>query len=91
VKAAWKGDKEGDSDEAKGCPGLSLLQVIKHNIGSKLKMHWYLFFLHEGPWLCDEKKRRYVRKSSSMTFNESLFGRHPISLCFYYFLRKNKE
>jgi hypothetical protein len=26
------------------------------NMGSKLKLHWYLFFLHEGPWLCDEKK-----------------------------------
>jgi hypothetical protein len=37
-------------------PWASLLKAIKHNMGSKLKLHWYLFFLHEGPWLCDEKK-----------------------------------
>jgi hypothetical protein len=52
VEAAPNGDKEGDSDEAKGCLG----QVIKHNMGSKLKLNWYLFLLHEGPWLCDERK-----------------------------------
>jgi hypothetical protein len=34
----------------------ALGKLIKHNMGSKLKLHWYLFFLHEGPWLCDEKK-----------------------------------
>jgi hypothetical protein len=28
----------------------------KHNMGSKLKLHWYLFFFHEGSWLCDKKK-----------------------------------
>jgi hypothetical protein len=58
-------------------------------MGSKLKLHWYLFFLHEGPWPCDEKK--VVRKLSSMTLNEALFGRQPVSLYFYYFLRENKE
>jgi hypothetical protein len=36
-------------------------------------------------------KRRYVRKFSSMTLNEALFGRQPVSLYFYYFLRENKE
>jgi hypothetical protein len=36
-------------------------------------------------------KRRYVRNSSSMTLNEALFGRQPVSLCFYPFLRENKE
>jgi hypothetical protein len=34
----------------------ALGKLIKHNMGSKLELHWYLFFLHEGPWLCDEKK-----------------------------------
>jgi hypothetical protein len=24
--------------------------------GSKLKLHWYLLFLHEGPWLFNKKK-----------------------------------
>jgi hypothetical protein len=24
--------------------------------GGKLKLHWYHFFFHEGPWLCDEKE-----------------------------------
>jgi hypothetical protein len=36
-------------------------------------------------------KIRYVRKSSSLTLNEALFGRQPVSLCFYPFLRENKE
>jgi hypothetical protein len=36
-------------------------------------------------------KRRYVRKSSSMTLNEALFGRQPVSLCFYTFLGENKN
>ena len=35
--------------------------------------------------------KRYVRKSSSVTLNEALFGRQPVSLCFYSFLRDNKE
>jgi hypothetical protein len=55
VKAAPKGYEEGDSDEAKGCLGQVFISD-KNNMGSKLKLHWYLFFLHEGPWLCDEKK-----------------------------------
>jgi hypothetical protein len=58
-------------------------------MGSELKIHWDLLFLHEGPWLCDEK--RYVRKSSSMTLNEAFFGRQHISLCFYSYQRQNKE
>jgi hypothetical protein len=53
--AAPKDDKEGDSDEIKGCIG-QVFYMIKHNMGSKLKLHWYLFYLHEGPCLCDEKK-----------------------------------
>jgi hypothetical protein len=70
-------------------PWASLLYVIKHNVGSKLKLHWFLFSLHEGPWPCDAKK--VCEKSSSMTLNEALFGRQPVSLCFYSFLRENKE
>jgi hypothetical protein len=63
VKAAPQGDKEGDSDEAKGC-------LCKHGYSTK---------------------RRYVRKSTSMTLNEALFRRQPTSLCFYSFLKENKE
>jgi hypothetical protein len=37
------------------------------------------------------RKERYVRKSSSMTLNEAFFGRQPVSLCFYSFLRENKK
>jgi hypothetical protein len=45
--------------------------MINYNMGSELKLHGYLYFLHEGPWLCNEK-RMYVRKSRSMTLNEAL-------------------
>jgi hypothetical protein len=24
-------------------------------MGSELKLHWHLFILHEGPWLCNDK------------------------------------
>jgi hypothetical protein len=56
---------------------------------SKLKLHWYLYSCMRDH--CYATKRRYVRKSSSMTLNEALFGRQPVSLCFYSFLRENKE
>jgi hypothetical protein len=36
-------------------------------------------------------RRRYVRKSSSMTLNEALLGRQPVYLCFYSLLIENKE
>jgi hypothetical protein len=31
--------------------------MINYNMGSELKLHGYLYFLHEGPWLCNEKKK----------------------------------
>jgi hypothetical protein len=57
-------------------------------MGSKLKLHWYLFFFHEGSWLCDEKK---VCEKVELYDFEALFGRQPVSLSFYSFLRENKE
>jgi hypothetical protein len=33
----------------------SLLEVIKH-MASKLKLHWFLFFLHEGAMAIRQKK-----------------------------------
>jgi hypothetical protein len=46
-------------------------------MGSKLKLHWYLFFLHEGSWLCDEKKQNANHggdpESSTQKCNMTLF------------------
>ena len=59
MEAAPKGDKEGESDDVESDSvgkTSSEQKVIMSNMGSELKLHWHLFFLHEGTWLFDEKK-----------------------------------
>jgi hypothetical protein len=72
-----------------GALGMSSISD-QHNMDIKLNLLWYLLFLHERQWLWDKKK--VCETVELCDFKWSTFREaKPVSLCFYSFLRKNKE
>jgi hypothetical protein len=88
VKTTPKGDKEGKNYDVR-----YLGQVFYMWSSTTWEVNWS----YTGTFSSCMKghgyamRRTYVRKSSSMTLNEALPGRQPVSLCFYSFLKGNKE
>jgi hypothetical protein len=58
--------------------------------GSKLKLHWYLLFLHEGPWLFN--KKMVCEKVEFYDFKLSVFsGGNPFLYGFIPFSERIKN